>query len=75
LARFVLFPAVMYKNRRTWSPNASAWARVFANAAAQVTTDGPETPRPPSEAAPAGSGDGRRLTDSHWECVIDRATD
>jgi len=64
----------MSTNKRSWSPNASAWARVFVKSTTPATTEGAEIARSPAEAATVGSGDGR-ATDSEWEAVIDRATD
>lgn len=74
LARIVLIQGPMYKNKRSWSPNASAWARVFVKSTTPATTEGAELARAPLEAAPVGSADSRS-TESHWEAVIDRATD
>lgn len=64
----------MHKNKRSWSPNASAWARVFVKSAAPAPTEALDAARSPSEAAIGANGDGRS-TDSEWEAVIDRATD
>jgi len=74
LARIVLIHGLMYSNKRSWSPNASAWARVFVKSTTPAAAEGAETARSSSEAAIPGSADGR-LTDSEWEAVIDRATD
>jgi len=64
----------MYKNRRTWSPNASAWARVFVRSNTPATTEAGNTSRSLSEAATVESGESRP-TDSDWDSIVDRATD
>jgi len=49
-------------------------ARVFSESKTPTITDWLEGGRSPSESAAVAHGEGR-ITESHWESVIDRATD
>jgi len=64
----------MFSKGTTWPPKARARVRVSSRSMALMDTDRLESGRSPSESAAVALGDSRP-TESHWESVIDRATD
>jgi hypothetical protein len=64
----------MFSKGTTWPPKAPTRTRVSSESLAPTITDGMEGGRSPSESAAGAHGDGRTM-ESHWESVIDRATD
>jgi hypothetical protein len=74
LARFVPIHLAMFSKGTTWPPKSPSRARVFSGSMTQAMTDRVESGRSPSEPAAVANSD-RRATESHWEAVIDRATD
>jgi predicted NAD-dependent protein-ADP-ribosyltransferase YbiA (DUF1768 family) len=64
----------MFSKGTTWPPKAPTRARVFSEAVAPTITERLESGRSPSESAAAAHGDSGTM-ESHWESVIDRATD
>jgi hypothetical protein len=73
LAWFVPIRQAMFSKGTTWPPKRPTRARVSSESKAPTITDRLESGRSPSASA-AAHGDGR-TTQSHWETVIDRATD
>jgi hypothetical protein len=74
LARFVPIHPAMLSKGTTWPPKTPARARVSSGPTPPKGTDGREGGRSPSESTAAATGD-NRSNESHWESVIDRATD
>jgi len=64
----------MDTKRITTPPKSHAGSRPFSGATSAPTTDGREGGRPSSDAATLTTSV-RRPTESHWEWIIDRATD
>lgn len=64
----------MDTKRITTAPKSSAGTRPFSGATSQPTHDGREGGRPSSDGAKLTTSV-RRPTESHWEWIIDRATD
>ena len=74
LARIVPIHRAMFSKGTTMPPKAPARSRVFSGSMPPTTTDRKDSGRSPSESAAVAHGDSRP-TESHWESVIDRATD
>jgi len=64
----------MFSKGTTWPPKRLARTRVFSGSLPPALNDGLDGGRPPSESAAVAHGDSRP-TETHWESVIDRATD
>jgi hypothetical protein len=64
----------MFSKGSTWPPKRSARTRVFSGSLPPALTDRLDGGRPPSESVAIAHADSRP-TESHWESVIDRATD
>jgi hypothetical protein len=64
----------MFSKGTTRPPKAPTRAHVFSEAMAPTSNDRLEGGRSPSESAAVAYGDSG-TTESHWESVIDRATD
>jgi len=65
----------MFSKGTTWPPKAPTRARIFSEPAAPTVTDGLESGRSPSESTTTMAHGDSRPSESHWESVIDRATD
>ena len=74
LARFVPIHRPMFSKGTTWPPRTSARLRVSARSSAPAVTDRQESGGSSTESA-AVANDDSRTTESHWDSVIDRATD
>jgi hypothetical protein len=72
LARFVPIDGAMFSKGSTAPPTGPA--RVFSGSKAPSSADRVESGRSSSESAVVAHGDSRPI-ESHWEAVIDRATD
>jgi hypothetical protein len=64
----------MFSKGTTWPPKVPTRARDASGTTPPKSTDGRERGRSPSESTVAATGD-NRSNESHWESVIDRATD
>jgi hypothetical protein len=64
----------MFSKGTSWPPKAPTHARGSSESIPPTTTDRSESARSSSESTAAAHGEGR-TTESHWESVIDRATD
>jgi len=65
----------MFSIGTTWPPRTPARARISPAITPTFTDRMVENGRSPSDAAMAGAPADSRPTESHWESVIDRATD
>ena len=74
MARFVPIPGAMFNKGTTWPPRAQTPGRAFSGSKKPMNSDRLDSSRAPSESAAVAQGESRP-TESHWEAVIDRATD
>lgn len=74
LARFVPIHAAMLNKGTTWPPRVPTRARVLSGSQTSPITDRVDGARSPAESAAVAQGESRPA-ESHWESVIDRATD
>jgi hypothetical protein len=74
LARFVPIHAAMFNKGTTWPPRVPTRARAFSGSQTPTPTDRLDGSRAPADSATVAQGESRP-TESHWESVIDRATD
>jgi hypothetical protein len=73
LARFVPIHAAMLNKGTTWPPRVPTHARVLSGSQTSTISDR-DGARSPAESAATTQGESRPA-ESHWESVIDRATD
>jgi hypothetical protein len=74
LARFVPIRPAMFSKGTTWPPKVPTQTHAFSGSMTPKTTDRLDSGRSPVESPATPSGD-TRPGESHWESIIDRATD
>jgi hypothetical protein len=74
LARFVPIDGVMFNKGTTWPPRVPTRARALSGSQTSAINDRRDGAQSPAESAATTQADSRP-TESHWESVIDRATD